>query len=306
MAVFREYSTYLSERFQGQKVQKISVNAGSNCPNRDGEVGRGGCTYCNNHAFSPSYTMTEESIASQIEAGKSFFGRKYPNMKYLVYFQSYTSTHGSLEELKRLCDIATAGTDVVGLVIGTRPDCVDNDKMDYLAELNRYLPIFIEFGVESTHNDSLVCINRGHTFEESIRAIEKCDMRGLPCGAHLIIGLPGENVDDFYNHIKRLSALPITSLKLHQLQILKGTAMAREYEQYPDRFSLFTVEEYLELVCQLIRLARPTIYFDRFTSQSPDKLLIAPRWGIKNYHFTEMIRQRMEARGWYQGELFQE
>lgn len=300
--IFNDYGSYLRSYFPDFKVQKLSVNVGLTCPNRDGTKGRGGCTYCINSSFSPGY-VGKGGVAEQLEAGKQFFGRKYPDMKYLAYFQSYTNTYSSLEHLVALYEEALATPDVVGLVIATRPDCVSEEVLDYLAEVNRQKFVAIEYGVESTLDTTLERVHRGHTFAEAEKAICATATRGIPVGAHLIIGLPGESLPDFELHIDRLASLPITTLKMHQLQILKGTIMAQQYKRNPEAFSLFTPEEYVEVICQLLRRLPRRIYLDRFVSQSPPDLLIAPKWGWKNYQFVHLIEQRMRENGWQQGDL---
>lgn len=302
-SIYLDFSEYLRGVFPYYKVQKISINAGFTCPNRDGSKGRGGCTYCNNHSFSPSYTMARGSVTEQLEAGKAFFGQKYPDMKYLAYFQSYTNTYGGLPELKALYEEALSSKGVVGLIVGTRPDCVNLELLEYFQELSRHTFVYIEYGVESTCNDTLKRVNRGHTFEESKWAIIETAKRGIPVGAHLIIGLPGEREDQYLQHIDRLSQLPITSLKLHQLQVLRGTRLATEYGEQP--FPLFEAVSYAEIVCAMLRKLRPNIYVDRFVSQAPSDMVVAPRWGVKNYQFTHLIEHKMKGRGWFQGDQFQ-
>lgn len=300
--IYKDFGEYLKGAFPHYKVQKISINAGFTCPNRDGSKGKGGCTYCNNHSFSPSYTMARGSVTEQLEAGKAFFGQKYPDMKYLAYFQSYTNTYGGLLELKQLYEEALRCDGVVGLIVGTRPDCVDAALLDYFQELSRSTFVYIEYGVESTCDETLRRVNRGHTFEESRWAIIETAKRGIPVGAHLIIGLLGEDEGLYLQHIDLLSQLPITSLKLHQLQVLKGTVLAKEYQQHP--FSLFEAESYAETVCRMLRRLNPNIYVDRFVSQAPSDMVIAPRWGMKNYQFTHLVEQMMKERGWFQGDQF--
>lgn len=301
---FLDFSEYLKQMFPGVKVQKISINAGFTCPNRDGSKGVGGCTYCNNSSFSPGYSTQKGSVTSQLREGIDFFSYKYPEMKYLAYFQSYTSTYGGLEELMALYREALEVPDVIGLVIGTRPDCVSEELLDYLAELQKEAFVYLEYGVESTNNDTLNRIHRGHRYQDSVAAILKTSSRGLPMGVHLIIGLPQEEISDYLAHIDRLSALPITSIKLHQLQILKGTIMGKEYLENPESFKLFTAEEYVDIVCQLLAHMCPTLYVDRFVSQAPSDLLLAPKWGIKNYIFTHRVEKRMRELGLHQGVLY--
>lgn len=287
------------------RYQKISINAGFSCPNRDGRVGRGGCTYCNNQAFVPGYCQPQKSISQQIEEGIIFFRQKYPNQKYIAYFQSYTNTYAPLNRLKEMYEEALACPGVEGITIGTRPDCVDEPLLDYLAELNKKALVTIEYGVESTSDITLKRINRGHDYECAVQAIQKTASRGIPVVVHLILGLPGEDRDQMLLHARNLSCLPITGLKLHQLQLVKGTMMAHEYTQCPQEFRLLTAEEYIDLVIDFLELLNPSIHVERYISQSPKELLIAPDWGLKNYEFTDRLRKRITERDTYQGRLFQ-
>ena len=300
---YNELSAYLSAHFPF-KVQKISLNAGFTCPNRDGTVGYGGCTYCNNQTFNPAYCKTEKTVAQQLEEGKQFFARKYPDMKYLAYFQAYTNTYGELQELKRKYEEALQVPDVVGIVIGTRPDCMPDELLDYLEELNRRTFLIVEYGVESTDNDTLKRINRGHSFEVATDAIRKTAERNIRVGAHIILGLPGETREMLIQQAGVLSSLPLTTLKLHQLQLIKGTRMAAEYESRPQDFHLYTADEYIDLVIDYIEHLRPDMVLERFVSQSPKELLIAPDWGLKNHEFTDKVKKRMRERDSFQGKLY--
>ena len=300
---YNELSAYLSAHFPF-KVQKISLNAGFTCPNRDGTVGYGGCTYCNNQTFNPAYCKTEKTVTQQLEEGKRFFARKYPDMKYLAYFQAYTNTYGELQELKRKYEEALQVPDVVGIVIGTRPDCMPDELLDYLEELNRRTFLIVEYGVESTDNDTLKRINRGHSFEVAADAIRKTAERNIRVGAHIILGLPGETREMLIQQAGVLSSLPLTTLKLHQLQLIKGTRMAAEYESRPQDFHLYTADEYIDLVIDYIEHLRPDIVLERFVSQSPKELLIAPDWGLKNHEFTDKVKKRMRERDSFQGKLY--
>ncbi|EJX02376.1 radical SAM protein, family [gut metagenome] len=302
-ARYTDFASFLARYFTG-KVQKLSVNAGFTCPNRDGSVGRGGCTYCNNQSFNPDYCATEESVAQQLERGKSFFSRKYPNMQYLAYFQAYTNTYGELSHLKALYEEALAVEGVVGLVVGTRPDCMPDELLDYFAELHRRVFVLIEYGVETVHDSTLQRINRGHSFACSADAIRRTAERGIPVGAHMILGLPGEDRDAILEQPRLLSELPLSTLKLHQLQIVKGTAMAREFLHQPDDFHLYSAAEYAELVVDYLERLSPRIAVERFTSQSPKELLLAPDWGLKNYEFVERVRRSLHQRDSFQGKNF--
>ena len=297
---YNDLSAYLSAHFP-YKVQKISLNAGFTCPNRDGTVGYGGCTYCNNQTFNPAYYKTEKTVTQQLEEGKQFFARKYPDMKFLAYFQAYTNTYAELEELKRKYEEALQVSDVVGLVIGTRPDCMPDVLLDYLEELNKRTFLIVEYGVESTDNHTLKRINRGHTFEVAIEAIHRTVDRGIRVGAHIILGLPGEERETLIAQAEILSSLPLTTLKLHQLQLIKGTRMAAEYAENPSDFHLYSADEYIDLVIDYVEHLRPDIVLERFVSQSPKELLIAPDWGLKNHEFTDKVKKRMRERDAWQG-----
>ncbi len=300
MKPYRDFSEFLSRKFPC-KVQKISVNAGFTCPNRDGSKGRGGCTYCNNQSFSPGYGKPTKTISEQLKDGIDFFSHKYPEMKYLAYFQSYTNTYDSVDKLITMYEEALAYPGVVGIIIGTRPDCMPDELLNYFEGLNKKTFVLIEYGVESTLNKTLERVNRQHTWEESVEAIEKTAARGIPVGAHLILGLPGESHEEILSHAAKLSALPLTTVKLHQLQIIRGTAMAKEYRLLPESFHLFSVDEYIDLCIDFAERLNPAIHIERFASQSPKELLIAPDWGVKNYELTEKVVKRFRERESRQG-----
>ncbi|WP_321332986.1 TIGR01212 family radical SAM protein [uncultured Bacteroides sp.] len=301
--LYNEFPTLLKRYFSG-KVQKISLNAGFTCPNRDGTKGNGGCTYCNNQTFNPDYCKTEKSVTAQLEEGKRFFSRKYPEMNYLAYFQAYTNTYAELDGLKRKYEEALSVAGVVGLVIGTRPDCMPDELLHYLKELNKQHFLLVEYGIESTNDNTLERINRGHTFADTVDAIERTVACGILTGGHVILGLPGETTEEIIAQAAAISCLPLDTLKIHQLQLICGTAMAREYAMHPDHFHLFEVDEYIDLVIDYIQHLRPDIVLERFVSQSPKELLIAPDWGLKNYEFTDRIQKRMVEKGAYQGKLY--
>ncbi len=302
---YRDFADFLNEHFDG-KVQKISLHAGFTCPNRDGSIGVGGCTYCNNQTFSPDYCHTGKSITRQLDEGVAFFARKYPTMRYLAYFQAYTNTYGELEALKRKYEEALAHPGVVGIIIGTRPDCMPADLLDYLADLSRRIFVLVEYGVESTSDETLRRINRGHDFAASADAIRRTSAAGVLVGAHMILGLPGESRELMLEHARRLSQLPLDTLKLHQLQLIRHTRMAREYEARPQDFHLYGVDEYIDLAIDFAERLISRIAIERFVSQSPDELLIAPRWGLKNHEFTARLLRRMRERDAWQGRLCDE
>lgn len=300
---YNDFAGFLTQQFPF-KVQKISVNAGFTCPNRDGSKGYGGCTYCNNQTFNPEYCGEGKSITQQLEEGKLFFAHKYPQMKYLAYFQAYTNTYGELSRLKEMYEEALRVKDVEGLVIGTRPDCMPDELLDYLERLNKETFLLVEYGIESTENRTLKRINRGHTFECSAETIRRTAGRGIRTGGHVILGLPGEGTETLLAQAKKISELPLTTLKMHQLQLIKGTRMAHEYETNPQDFHLYTADEYIDLVIGYVERLRPNLVLERFVSQSPKELLIAPDWGLKNHEFSCRIRKRMRERDTWQGKYY--
>lgn len=297
---YRDFGTFLREHFTG-KVQKISVNAGFTCPNRDGTKGRRGCSYCNNQTFNPAYCSPSVSVTEQLAEGCKFFSRKYPEMQYLAYFQAYTNTYSDIGHLRSLYEEALATRGVVGLVIGTRPDCVPDDLIDYLASLARKTFVLVEYGVETSRNDTLHLINRGHTWEESADAILRTASAGIFTGAHVIAGLPGENAGDVATTARRLSQLPLDTVKLHQLQLVRGTELARQVAAGELTVEHWTVGQYIDVCIDFIRNLSPLIAIERFTSQSPDELLISPRWGLKNYEFTALLHKAILQRSVCQG-----
>lgn len=297
---YNDYGTWIRTRFPF-RVQKISIDAGFTCPNRDGTISTGGCIYCNNQTFSPSYCNRKDSISAQLTEGKRFFARKYPDMKYLAYFQAFTNTYATIEKLRQMYEEALSVKDVVGIVIGTRPDCVPNELLDYLEELNHRTFLIVEYGIESTNDNTLKRINRGHTFEQSVKAIIQTKERGILTGGHIILGLPGEDASESLRQAHQISALPLDILKIHQMQIIRGTRLADMYTKEP--FHLYSIEEYIQLISSYIQRLRKDIVLERFVSQSPAELLIAPHWGLKNHAFTNLLVNHMKANGIQQGQL---
>jgi len=300
---YNDFPTYFRNKFS-ERVQKVSVDAGFTCPNRDGTKGKGGCTYCNNKTFKPTYCNLEKSVTQQIQQGVDFFSKKYKAMRFLAYFQAYTNTYAPLEDLKRLYEEALQHPKIVGLVISTRPDTIDEELLDYLAELSQRTYVMVEFGVESHLDKSLKLINRGHTFADSVWALEQTAQRGINNCAHLILGLPGENRNDWLEQAKIISQLPVKNLKLHQLQIHKGTVLEKQYREKPEQFHLFSAEEYIELVVDYLELLHPEIIVERFISQAPPEMLLAPKWGLKNFEFVAKVEKRLAQRDTWQGRLY--
>lgn len=275
-----------------EKQQRIMIDGGFTCPNRDGSRGRGGCTYCRNDSFAPDYCRRVQGIASQVEAGKEFFRGRYPQMRYLAYFQSYSGTYAPVSVLRQRYEEALSAEGVVGLVIATRPDCLQDDVLDLLEELAGRVPVTVEIGVESCHDHVLRRINRGHTFREAEDAIRRTKARGLTIGVHIILGLPEETDEEMLRGAELLSDLPIDYLKLHQLQILRDTPMAEDFRQHPEDFRLFpTAEDYVAFVRQYRRHLRADIAIERYVSFASPSLVICPRWGLKPVEIEKMIKK---------------
>lgn len=296
--IYNDYGAWMRRQFPF-RVQKISIDAGFSCPNRDGHISHGGCTFCDNRTFNPSYCQPSKSITEQITEGKEFFRHKNPDMKYLAYFQAFSNTYATLDTLQRRYEEALSAEDVVGIVIGTRPDCVSDEILNYLESLNQQTFMIVEYGIESVSDDTLRRVNRGHNFECSRRAIIETHNRGILTGAHIILGLPGESAEDNVRQADIISALPIDILKLHQLQIIRGTQLAAEYERKP--FNLYTADDYIDLCRRYIERLRPDMVLERFVSQSPKELLVAPKWGLKNYEFANRFVNYMKRMDSWQG-----
>jgi radical SAM protein (TIGR01212 family) len=290
---YNDFPTYFRKLFS-ERVQKVSVDAGFTCPNRDGTKGRGGCTYCN----------LENSVSHQVQQGIRFFEKKYKSMRFLAYFQAYTSTWAPLENLIPLYEEALQHPKIIGLVISTRPDAVNEELLDYLAELSKKVYVMIEFGLESHLDTSLEKMNRGHTFSESVWALEQTAKRKINNCAHLILGLPGETRNDWLEQARVISQLPVNNLKLHQVQIHKGTVLEKQYLENPQNFHLFSAEEYIDLVVDYLELLNPKIIVERFISQAPPQMLIAPKWGLKNFEFVAKVEKRLTERDTWQGRKF--
>lgn len=302
---FNSYSGNMKRLF-GERVQKLSVDAGFSCPNRDGTKGVGGCTYCNNDAFNPSYCTPAKSIAVQVAEGMEFHKVRYRRANtYLVYFQAYSNTYAPVDRLSEIYYEALRCDGVRGIVIGTRPDCIDDEKISLLKEIASEYEVFVEYGVESCNDNVLKSINRGHTFQESVEAIEKSAAAGLHTAAHFIFGLPNESKEEMLASAKIISELPIDSVKFHQLQIIKGTAMERQYAEHPEDFVLFGFEEYVDFFVDFIEMLNPRIVVERFASEAPPRLVVAPNWGFKrNDVVMRCFESRLEERNTWQGRLY--
>lgn len=302
---FNAWSDLAKKRF-GSRLQKITVNAGFSCPNRDGTVGFGGCSFCNNEGFNPSYCDPKKTIHEQIDQGLSFIRVRYPRAKlFVAYLQAYSNTHAPLERLREVYEEALRHPAISGLVIGTRPDCVDDEKLDYLSLLSQKHVIKLEYGVESCYDSTLRRINRGHTFTESVKALNATASRGLFNGIHMIFGLPGESRSMMLDQVQTINSLPINTIKFHQLQIVKDTAIAAEYREHPERFELFGLEEYIDFVCSFIERLRPGIAIDRLSGEVPPRLIAGMRWGkVRSDSIIGMVEKRLEERNTFQGAAY--
>ncbi len=302
---FNSYSDYFKKIF-GQRIQKITVDAGFTCPNRDGLVGRGGCTYCNNDAFNPSYCNPQKSVAQQVAEGIEFHKVRYRRAsQYLVYFQAYSNTYATLDKLKSLYSQALAQEGVRGIVIGTRPDCIDDEKLDYLQQLSEKYYVIVEYGIESIYDRTLDLINRKHSYQQSEDAIKATAKRGIHTGAHMIFGLPGETREMMMQSVSTISQLPLTTIKFHQLQIVSGTAMARDYKNNPEAYSLFSFDEYIDFIIRYTERLNPNFIIERFAGEVPPRYLAGPGWGnIRNDRINIAIEKEMVKRDTWQGKYF--
>jgi radical SAM protein (TIGR01212 family) len=302
---YNSYSEYFKKEF-GTRVQKVTVDAGFTCPNRDGTLSYGGCSYCNNNAFNPSYCNPKKSINQQIEEGIIFHQKRYRRAKkYLAYFQPYSNTYAPVDKLKNIYNEAIANPNIFGIVIGTRPDCIDDEKLEFFKELSEKTYLVIEYGIESCYNKTLQKINRCHTFEQTAEAIIKTSEKGIKTCGHLILGLPGETRQEILAQAPIISKLPLTTVKLHQLQIFRNTSMAEDYKQNRNIYSDFSLDEYLDLVIEFVERLNPSIVVERISGEAPPRFLVSPSWGlIRTDEILRMFEQKLEERNTWQGRLF--
>lgn len=303
---YNSFIGYFKRRY-GERLQKIVLDAGFTCPNRDGKVGTGGCTYCNNAAFHPSYSTAGKSLHQQMDEGIEFHKVRYRTTEhYLAYFQSFSNTYAPLERLKELYEEALSHPQVVGIVIGTRPDCVDEEKLDYLASLARSHVVVVEYGIESCYDGTLARINRGHDFETARRAVMMSAERGLDVGAHFILGLPGETRRMMLDSCSMINSLPLRSVKFHQLQIVRGTRMEKEYEQHPEQFERFSLDGYIDFFTDMLERLRPDLCIERFAGEVPPRFVNETPWGlIRNVELLRLLDNHLEERRTWQGRLWQ-
>jgi len=304
--LYNSYSSHFKKLF-GERIQKVTINAGFTCPNRDGKIATGGCTFCLNEAFNPSYCSPTKTVTQQIEEGIEFHSRRYAKAtKYLAYFQAFSNTYKPLEELKKIYQEALDHPKIIGLIIGTRPDCIDNEKLEYLAEIAKTHYVTIEYGVESIFDKTLVEINRGHNVQTAKDAIELTAKYNLNIGAHFILGLPGETRQMHIDQCDVINSLPITTIKFHQLQIMKGTAMEKDYNANPEKYHFFELDEYLDLMVDIFEKLRADLIIERFAGESPPRYHAGHPWGlVRNETLWQMLTKRMKERNTYQGRLHQ-
>ena len=302
---YNSYAAYFRRLF-GSRVQKVAVNAGFTCPNRDGKISMGGCTFCNNSAFTPSYCQPTKSVSEQIAEGIEFHRRRYRTAsRYLAYFQSFSNTYAPIEQLKSLYDEALSNPLVAGIVVGTRPDCVDEEKLDYFATLAENHYVALEYGIESCNDAVLAAVNRGHDFATAERAVRMTAERGIHCGAHFILGLPGQSDEELIAQTDKINSLPLTTVKFHQLQVFRGTIMAEQYDADPEKFRFWSVEEYIELFSEILARLRPDIVVERFASEAPPRYHYGRNWGlVRNETLWMMLEKRLLEKSVYQGKNF--
>lgn len=291
---YTTYSEYLQRLFPGEKIQKISINAGFSCPNRDGTIGRGGCIYCDNSSFTPSYCMTGDNAVSQLRAGKAFFGRKYPEMRFLAYFQSFTNTFTKeISELENLYRSVAEEEGVAGIIVGTRPDCLPEGVLEILERIGKEMPVIVEIGAETSFDHTLQRINRRHTWGDVCNAVSNLAERGLHPGLHLICGLPGETPDMMLQTTEKAATLPIETVKFHQMQVIKETELARLWLNGEAEIHPFSLESYLDFCEEVVKRIPSTIAIERFLASAPPDKVLFPKWGIKNYQFVNLLHNRL-------------
>ena len=317
----KRYNTFVGyyRRQYGERLQKLVIDAGFTCPNRDGTVGRGGCSFCDNAAFHPSYSTSGKSIAEQIDEGIEFHQVRYRNTKhYLAYFQSYSNTYAPIPRLRELYLAALTHPKIVGIVIGTRPDCVDEEKLDFLAGLKageglgdwhrdgfEHPVVKVEYGIESCYDETLLRVGRGHDVAVAEKAVRMSAERGLEPGAHFILGLPGETREMLLGQCRFISSLLLHSVKFHQLQIVKGTRMEKEFAQVPQDFLRLSLPDYLDMVIDILERLRPDLYIERVAGEVPPRFVNETQWGlIRNFQILHLLDERLSERNTWQGRLY--
>lgn len=302
---FYSYKQFLQKRFGG-RLQKLTIDAGFTCPNRDGKIATGGCTYCLNDAFNPSYCDARESVTRQMDKGIAFHQTRYARaLGYIAYFQAFSNTYAPLSRLREIYEPALKHPLIKGIVVGTRPDCMDTEKLDYFETLSRQCFVSIEYGVESIRDVTLQRVRRGHTFGQAAETIALTAARQIHTGIHLIFGLPGETPEDWFNDLHTLNALPLSSLKFHQLQIIKGTSMAMDFREHPADFHVFSLEEYVDFMARYLTELNPAFVVERLAGEVPPRFLETNLWGLTRYDTVlQKIEQKLQENQWWQGKNY--
>lgn len=304
---FNSYKRFLLERFGG-RMQKLTLNAGFTCPNRDGSIGVGGCTYCVNDAFNPSYCDVRKSVRQQLDEGIEFHQNRYRRADgYLAYFQAYSNTYASLEKMKEIYTPAIEHPLVKGIVVGTRPDCIDEQKLEFFAELQKSMFVSIEYGVESCFDETLVRINRGHTFQQAVDAFTLTKQFGIHTAGHFMFGLPGETPEKWMAAVPLMNALPMDGIKFHQLQLIRDTKMEREYYEKKEDFYPFTMDNYIPFIVDITERLNPHFVIERFAGEVPPRFLRENTWGLTRYDVVlQRIEKELAARDTWQGKVYEE
>ncbi|MCL2247171.1 MAG: TIGR01212 family radical SAM protein [Lentimicrobiaceae bacterium] len=285
----------------GARAQKLTIDAGFTCPNRDSTKGLNGCTYCDNDAFNPSYCTPQKSVQQQIGEGIEFHRNRYRRAAYyLAYFQAYSNTYASLKQLKEIYQPALEHPQIAGIVVGTRPDCLEDEKLDFFAELSQKMFVSIEIGIESIHDETLHKINRGHDFQCAVDALQRIKARNLHAGAHFIFGLPDETLEMWLEDVRIINNLPLDSIKFHQLQIIKGTQMEKEYLENPQSFYPFTMDNYITFIVDFVERLNPAFAIERFAGEVPPRYLTVNNWGTIRYDIVlqRIIREFEKRKSW--------
>jgi len=295
---YYRFSDYLKETF-GERVYRVPVDAGFSCPNRDGTKGIGGCIYCDNRGSAAPFVRRELSIREQIEGGIERVRKRYKARKFIVYFQAFSNTYEPPEILEKIYAQAVGFDGMVGVAIATRPDCVDKEKLEVVRKTFEGYQVWMEYGLQTIHERTLAWMQRGHGVEAFIRAVETTRDFPFRVCAHIIFGLPGETREMMLETVRFLAKIGIDDLKIHMLHVLKGTRLAKIYEEKP--FELITLEEYIPLVCDALEVLPPSVVIQRLTGDAPAENLIAPKWILKKQDTLNGIKEELMRRGTYQG-----
>jgi radical SAM protein (TIGR01212 family) len=295
---YYDLNSYLRSIF-GCRVQKISLDAGLTCPNRDGVISTGGCIYCNARGSGTGAHSRGLSVTEQIVKGKEFLRKRYKAEKFIAYFQSFSNTYGPYEKLRALYDEACAVDDIVGLSVGTRPDCIDGALLTLFERYAKDFLVWIEYGLQSIHDRTLTLINRGHNVNCFMKAVEATKNRGIKICAHVILGLPFEKSDDMRATAEAVAAMGIDGIKIHLLYVIKGTEMERLYRE--GRYRCLEQEEYAQLVCDFLELLPADMVIQRLTGDPHPDELVAPRWSLRKNETLSLIKRILADRDSWQG-----